>query len=84
MRDGICPRCHSETVHTKKNGLGFTRQWLSFTSRLMNKLYMPLGTKTIDHADYVCISCGLWETYLHDLNAIQDIQERWSKVPLKK
>ena len=77
MKDGICPHCHSESVHALKNGLGFHLGWLRFPN-MIHKLNKP--SQPVHHVDYVCTSCGYFETYITDKNALSKIADRAEKL----
>jgi len=73
MRDGKCPKCNSATVHIKRKGIIFgdsgvhvlTAEWLS---------------KPIPLDNYVCATCGYFESYLVDKAKLSAVAREWTKV----
>ncbi len=64
MKSGKCPKCGSTSIYTQQNELQETR----VSGRL----------QVVD--DYVCATCGYFETYLTDKDTLRKITERWKKV----
>ena len=68
MKNGKCPKCGSTEVYMTSIGPGQRgyRQLSMFTS--------------VRLAEYICCGCGLVESYLDDMNAVEKIKGRCRKV----
>jgi hypothetical protein len=68
MKNGKCPKCGSTEVYKTANGPGQRgyRQLSMFTKARL--------------AEYICCGCGLVESYLDDMNVVEKIKSKCSKV----
>jgi hypothetical protein len=76
MKNGICPRCNSETVHVSQDGIGELAQLKVYTGGMVTS-----GCTTLA---FVCTTCGFFEVYLHDGRKLQEVAQKWNKVPAQK
>jgi hypothetical protein len=76
MKNGTCPKCSQNTVHMNKKGI-------TYHSNSSMYIHIPHGIMTMpfgDYTDYVCVSCGYFETYIDDPNKLDDLRQHWTKV----
>jgi hypothetical protein len=64
MKRGTCPKCDSDDVYFKEYALNIVN----------------LDGKNVPYIDYVCTSCGYFETYITDKNALSKIAGRAEKL----
>lgn len=70
MKSGKCPKCGSNEVYTKHNGFqGHFTIVVGFAN-----------VKTPQFDDYVCLKCGYYESYISNLNDLQEIASKWTKA----
>ena len=75
MRNGICPKCDSATIFTKKRGAGFEGGLYVHTSML---------TAGSDYISYVCTTCGYFENYITEEDKLRQVAAKWDQVPPTK
>lgn len=69
MRDGICPKCDSLSIHTNEEAPGLNR----------NRLHVDAwGDVTI--TIYVCENCGYLEQYVMYKEELDRLVEKWPRV----
>ena len=73
MKSGRCPKCKNQTVYKSKSGIGYRKRdaFYVFTSAMT----MPTPTE-----DYVCTTCGYFETYIADQGKLNEVAQKWEKV----
>jgi hypothetical protein len=74
MRNGKCPKCGSEAVHSLTNGIvpgGRDREYVQFEG-----MYSAINIQS-----FVCTTCGYYENYLADPNRLAEIGQKWPRVP---
>jgi predicted nucleic-acid-binding Zn-ribbon protein len=82
MLDGICPKCGSAEVYSgagiqvKTNAHGMN------AVPIRGGIYFTPVTAALDN--YVCVKCGYVESYIADSKKLDEIAERWDKVPSKQ
>ena len=64
MKRGTCLKCDSDDVYFKEYALNAVN----------------LDGKNVPYIDYVCTSCGYFETYITDKNALSKIADRAEKL----
>ncbi len=70
MKDGHCPKCDSDEVYQKRNGI------LSY-----GYLYAAIGLlQKADFTDYICTRCGYTESYVADQRQLPKIAQKWQRV----
>ena len=73
MKSGKCPKCNSNNVFKKKNGVIseskhiYVRGLTTFTPRS-------------DRISYVCAVCGYYENYILDSDVLSKIPGKWDKA----
>lgn len=77
MKNGICPKCGSATVHAKKEGLKYV------SARGVVYVYTSRMTMASSAIAYVCATCGYFENYIADPRKLSDVAQNWEKVPPK-
>jgi predicted nucleic-acid-binding Zn-ribbon protein len=76
MRDGVCPKCGSQSVYKNTNIGEFSSRrkhdaiWVD--ESLMSKRALPII--------YVCAGCGYVEHYVDDAEFLERIQQKWHKA----
>ena len=76
MKDGKCPKCNSDTVYTKRQGISFASDDYFYVRISSDRMSRSL--KEVDH--YVCTTCGYVEIYLEDKAKLDAIAKDWKKV----
>jgi len=76
MKNGTCPKCSQSTVYSGKKGITFASGGAMYIHNMKSILTMPLK----DYTDYVCTSCGYFETYIDDSTKLEEIRKNWIKV----
>ncbi|MEJ2040846.1 MAG: hypothetical protein P8X55_18235 [Desulfosarcinaceae bacterium] len=75
MLNGRCPRCNSQTVYKKINGV---------VTDASNKVYVrgtaAFGTPASDRMTLVCTTCGHYENYIADKSVLKKVAQKWEKV----
>ena len=73
MKQGKCPRCGSEAVHS---GVEVLPKSGPFGSNSI-----PISIVSIAALDnYVCTDCGYLERYIADAEKLKEIVKKWPKV----
>jgi predicted nucleic-acid-binding Zn-ribbon protein len=76
MKNGTCPKCSQSTVYSSKKGIIYATAGAMYIQNLKGMLVMPMK----DYTDYVCTSCGYFETYINDEEKLSEIAKQWNKV----
>ena len=76
MKSGTCPKCSKSTVYVNKKGITYHSNSAMYIHNPKGVMTMPFS----DYSDYVCASCGYFETYIDDGNKLYDIESHWKKV----
>ena len=76
MKNGTCPKCSQNTVHMSKGGLKYHSAGAIYVQNLKGVFVEPVKNYT----DYVCVTCGYYETYISDDMKLEEISREWSKV----
>ena len=76
MKNGICPRCNSQTVHVRQDGILALANFSVDTGG-----FITTGCTTLA---FVCTTCGYFEVYIHDGKKLQEVAQKWDKVPVQK
>jgi len=76
MKNGTCPKCSQNTVYMSKMGITFASAGSMYIRNLKGFMVMPLT----EYTDYVCTSCGYFETYIDNEKKLSEIANQWSKV----
>lgn len=68
MKNGRCPKCESQEVHS--------------VATIRNDFGVPLGIMSVGSATklYVCVQCGYVEIYILDSTDLPKIAAKWPKV----
>ena len=72
MKDGKCPKCGAASVYSRTAGL--SRGDGGF------HIYTSGTSKPTKLTDFVCTSCGYFESYIPDAEKLQEVEKTWSKV----
>jgi predicted nucleic-acid-binding Zn-ribbon protein len=73
MRDGVCPKCGSREVYTKKHGM------------MGNYRVLPITIMdSVNFQDFVCTECGYVESYILDQQALNRIAQKWNRADGEK
>jgi len=73
MKNGQCPRCGSKEVYSGAN--------IPLKSGPFSSNAIPIGLASMAALDnYVCVTCGLVESYIADASKLEDVAKRWDKV----
>lgn len=76
MKQGKCPKCGSENV--------FTADRLPLKSGPFGSNSIPISLASMAALDnYVCVDCGLVESYVSDDYALERITKKWKRVSEK-
>ena len=75
MLNGRCPRCNSQTVYKKVNGVV-----TSAGKNIYVRGTSTFGTPRTDRMTLVCTTCGLYENYITDKATLAKVAEKWDKV----
>jgi len=76
MKSGKCPKCSKKTVYSSRMGITFHANSAMYILNLKEVMIMPMK----DYTDYVCTSCGYFETYIDDPAKLEKIAGLWQKV----
>jgi hypothetical protein len=73
MKSGQCPKCKNQTVYKSASGIGYGKRgsFYAFTSALN----MPTPVE-----DYVCTTCGYFESYITDRGKLDEVGQKWEQV----
>ncbi|MCU0498853.1 MAG: hypothetical protein MUF87_15990 [Anaerolineae bacterium] len=74
MRDGICPKCGSNDVYKRRNGLHDGDR-----DGRVTLITGPLNSPSPTMA-YVCANCGYFELYIDDTIKLAQISEHWERA----
>jgi predicted nucleic-acid-binding Zn-ribbon protein len=73
MKNGQCPKCGSKEVYS---GADIPLKSGPFTSNTI-----PISLTSMAALDnYVCVDCGLVESYIADSSKLEEIAKNWGKV----
>ena len=74
MRNGKCPKCGSDTVYSKTDGLKYA------VAKGVVFVHTSLMTIPSSAISYICTTCGYFENYITDKNKLAQVAENWKKV----
>jgi hypothetical protein len=73
MKQGKCPKCGSENVYTPDN--------LPLKSGPFGSNSIPISLASMAALDnYVCVDCGLVESYISDAYSLERIAKKWKRA----
>jgi hypothetical protein len=73
MKDGRCPKCASDKVYAATD--------LPLKGGPFASNSIPISLTSMAPLDnYVCIDCGLVESYVADKEKLQEIARKWTAV----
>jgi len=73
MKNGQCPKCGSKEVYSGAD--------IPLKSGPFGSNAIPVSLVSIAAMDnYVCVDCGLVESYIEDSAKLKDIAKEWKKV----
>ncbi len=73
MKNGQCPKCGSKEVYS---GADIPLKSGPFTSNSI-----PISLTSMAALDnYVCVVCGLVESYIADSTKLEEVVKNWGKV----
>jgi len=72
MKNGTCPNCGSKNIYTQPKGAQFGSGGFFVNTSMVSK--------PISYDSYICVDCGLFQTYINDTNALAQVAEKWTKV----
>jgi predicted nucleic-acid-binding Zn-ribbon protein len=73
MKNGTCPKCGSSEIYSGKH--------IPLKSGPFYSNAIPISLLTVAPLDnYVCVGCGLVESYIADSARIEDVAKLWEKV----
>jgi DNA-directed RNA polymerase subunit RPC12/RpoP len=76
MKNGICPKCNSKTVYTMRKGISFASDTFFYV-----RIPSAMVSKSLtDVDDYICTTCGYFETYIEDRAKLDAVAKGWKKV----
>ena len=76
MKDGLCPKCASNQVYKKNEGIGIGT--LNGLGRFVISGYFFSDETNCD--SYICVKCGYFENYITNPEALAKVGEKWEKV----
>ena len=73
MKNGQCPKCGSKEIYSGAN--------IPLKSGPFAGNAIPISLTSMAALDnYVCVTCGLVESYISDKDKLDDVVELWDKV----
>ncbi len=75
MKNGQCPRCGSNNVRKRRQGIEYEQ-----SMRLGITIRTDEGGGPIPLENYVCTDCGYFENYIADRNKLEQIARQWDPV----
>ncbi len=73
MKNGKCPRCDSDTVYRRTNGIVSGDKCVYVKG-------LSFFTSASDQETYICATCGHYENYITDRKTLDQITEKWDKA----
>ncbi len=75
MKDGRCPRCGATDIYSGSD--------MPLKGGPFNSNCIPISLTSMAPLDnYVCVACGLVESYIADSKKLEEITKKWE--PLKR
>jgi len=75
MKSGKCPKCGKQTVFMKRDGIYFAGGGVYVFSTDWG------AGKPVKEVDqYLCASCGYFESYIEDKAKLEKVVKDWKKV----
>jgi predicted nucleic-acid-binding Zn-ribbon protein len=73
MKDGRCPKCGSDKVYSATD--------LPLKGGPFASNSIPISLTSMASLDnYVCVDCGLVESYVADQDKLEEIARKWTAV----
>jgi predicted nucleic-acid-binding Zn-ribbon protein len=73
MKNGQCPRCGSKEIYSGAN--------IPLKSGPFAGNAIPISLLSMAALDnYVCVGCGLVESYIADASKLEEVVKSWDKV----
>jgi len=73
MKNGECPKCGGKEIYSGAN--------VPLKSGPFASNAIPIGLTSMAALDnYVCVECGLVESYIADNAKLEDVAKHWDKV----
>ncbi len=73
MKKGQCPKCGSTEIYSGEN--------IPLKSGPFTSNSIPISLSSMAALDnFVCVACGLVESYIADRSKLEEITGRWDKV----
>ena len=73
MKNGLCPKCGSKEVYSGAD--------IPLKSGPFGSNAIPVSLVSMAAMDnYVCVDCGLVESYIEDSAKLKEIAKEWNKV----
>lgn len=76
MRTGVCPKCESDNVYFKPQGI-------VYSGNPEQAIFISTTEWFLEWSDldsFVCTRCGYFETYIKNPSILGKISESWGKV----
>jgi predicted nucleic-acid-binding Zn-ribbon protein len=72
MKNGKCPKCGSNKVFTKQDGITSGDGGLGVCT--------SFWTTASTSKDYICTNCGYFERYIDDKEKLEVVSQKWENV----
>lgn len=73
MKNGKCPKCGSAEIYSPKD--------LPLKGGPFGSNSIPISLTSMAAMDnYVCVDCGLVESYVADREKLEEIAKKWAQV----
>ena len=77
MKNGKCPKCNSQSVYTKRNGIVrvVTDPPCGVYVEGLSRINFPTDIDV-----YICTDCGYFEEFVIDKAKLSKIKGKWDKI----